>query len=121
MGSSALNSSCPDGLNSEKKDSPPQLTNRSPFLVVCALPVAAAVRPSDWFTDLISVAVSAARFKLPAAAVAIAFAFVVTADPDEHETTAAHSAPVTNTVATWNFTGTSETIRDLAENSLHAL
>jgi len=29
-----LNSSFPDGLNSEKYDSPPQLTNRSPFLVV---------------------------------------------------------------------------------------
>jgi hypothetical protein len=28
----ALNSSFPDGLNSEKYDSPPQLTNRSPFL-----------------------------------------------------------------------------------------
>ena len=60
-GSLALNSSFPDGLNSEKYDSPPQLTNRSPFLVVCALPVAPAVRPSRWFTDLISVAVPVAR------------------------------------------------------------
>src|SRR6516164_79875 len=64
MGSLALNSSFPDGLNSEKYDSPPQLTNRSPFLVVCALPVAAAVRPSGWFTDLISVAVWVARSRL---------------------------------------------------------
>ena len=63
-GSLALDSSFPDGLNSEKYDSPPQLTNRSPFLVVCALPVAAAVRPSGWFTDLISVAVRVAMSRL---------------------------------------------------------
>ena len=34
----ALNSSFPDGLNSEKYDSPPQLTNRSPFYMVPKVP-----------------------------------------------------------------------------------
>ena len=44
----------------------------------------------------------------------------VAADPDEHETTAAHSAAVASAVAvaTLNFTRTSETIRRPAENSL---
>src|ERR1035438_693862 len=42
----------------------------------------------------------------------------VAADPDEHETTAAHSAAVASAAATLNFTRTSETIRRPAENSL---
>jgi hypothetical protein len=42
----------------------------------------------------------------------------VAAGPDEHETTAAHSAAVASAAATLNFTRTSETIRRLAGNSL---
>jgi hypothetical protein len=42
----------------------------------------------------------------------------VAADPDEHETTAAHSAAAASAAATLNFTRTSETIRRPAENSL---
>jgi hypothetical protein len=42
----------------------------------------------------------------------------VAAGPDEHDTTAAHSAAVASAAATLNFTRTSETIRRLAGNSL---
>jgi hypothetical protein len=42
----------------------------------------------------------------------------VAADPDEHETTAAHSAAVASAVAALNFTRTSETIPAPAENSV---
>lgn len=44
----------------------------------------------------------------------------VAADPDEHDTTAVHSAAVANAATTVNFTRTSETIRRPAENSPHA-
>ncbi len=42
----------------------------------------------------------------------------VAAGPDEHETTAAHSAAVASAAATWNFTRTSETIRRPPKNPL---
>jgi hypothetical protein len=42
----------------------------------------------------------------------------VAAGPDEHDTTAAHSAAVASAAATLNFTRTSETIRRLAGSSL---
>ena len=42
----------------------------------------------------------------------------VAAGPDEHDTTAAHSAAVASVAAAVNFTRTSETIRRLAGNSL---
>jgi hypothetical protein len=49
---------------------------------------------------------------------ACALAVAVAAGPDEHETTAAHSAAVVSAAATLNFTRTSETIHRPAENSL---
>jgi hypothetical protein len=50
-----------------------------------------------------------------------ACALAVAADPDEHETTAAHSAAVPSPAATPNLTRTSPTIRRPAGNSPHAL
>ena len=59
-----MNSSLPDGLNSEIYGVMPQLTNKSPFLVVSASPKANPIRPSGWLMDLTRVAVCVLRSSL---------------------------------------------------------
>src|ERR1700722_12941407 len=61
--------------------------------------------PSPLSAPLVSTVTGGAC--VPAGAPAVAGAPPVAAGPDEHETTAAHSAPVTSAAATLNFTGTS--------------
>ena len=56
-----MNSSFPDGLNSETYGNPPQPTNRSPPGVVCPFPLLCATWPSGWSSDLTSVATRVAR------------------------------------------------------------
>jgi hypothetical protein len=57
-GNWALNSSAPEGLNSEMYGSAPQPTNRLPSGMVWALPSTSATRPSGWLSDLRRVATS---------------------------------------------------------------
>ena len=52
VGSSALNSSFPDGPNSDMYGTEPQPTNTSPPGVVCAFPMTCATWPSGWSSEL---------------------------------------------------------------------